>query len=59
VGIYGRKAKKPLTDALEPGADSWAMLGTNLSVKVRIYMYTLYIGREREALQRQGGHLVT
>lgn len=39
VGIYGRKAKKPLTDALEPGADSWAMLGTNLSVKVRVHMY--------------------
>lgn len=35
VGIYGRKARKPLSDALEPGADSWAMLGTNLSVKVR------------------------
>ena len=38
VGIYGRKAKKPLTDHLEPGADSWSMLGTNLSVKVRSFL---------------------
>lgn len=34
VGVYGRKARKPLTNKLEPGADSWSMLGTNLSVKV-------------------------
>jgi len=31
--VYSRRAEKPLTDILEQGADSWAMLGTNLSVK--------------------------
>ncbi len=32
--IYSRRAAVPLADHLEAGADSWAMLGTNLSVKV-------------------------
>jgi hypothetical protein len=31
--VYSRRAEKPLTDTLSQGADSWAMLGTNLSVK--------------------------
>jgi hypothetical protein len=31
--IYSRKAAKPLSDKIEKGADSWSMLGTNLSVK--------------------------
>jgi len=31
--IYARKAHKPLAEALTPECDSWAMLGTNLSVK--------------------------
>lgn len=31
--IYSRRAAKPLTDKINTGSDSWAMLGTNLSVK--------------------------
>ena len=31
--VYGRRARTPLVDAIEGGADSWSMLGTNLSVK--------------------------
>ena len=31
--VYSRKALKPLADHLQDGADSWDMLGTNLSVK--------------------------
>ncbi len=31
--VYSRKAAKPLADRLLDGADSWEMLGTNLSVK--------------------------
>jgi hypothetical protein len=31
--VYSRRAAKPLTDTIESGADSWSMLGTNLSVK--------------------------
>ena len=31
--IYSRRAKTPLADSLEAGADSWDMLGTNLSIK--------------------------
>ena len=31
---YSRRAEKPLVDKLESGSDSWAMLGTNLSVKL-------------------------
>ncbi|NJC25780.1 ATP-grasp domain-containing protein [Neolewinella antarctica] len=31
---YSRRAAEPLTEHLENGADSWAMLGTNLSQKV-------------------------
>ncbi len=31
--VYSRRAEKPLADHLENGTDSWAMLGTNLSVK--------------------------
>lgn len=33
VAVYARRAAKPLADELKPGDDSWAMLGTNLSVK--------------------------
>lgn len=32
--VYSRKAAKPLTDEIGSGSDSWAMLGTNLSVKL-------------------------
>ncbi len=31
--IYARRAAKPLIDDVEEGSDSWAMLGTNLSIK--------------------------
>ena len=31
--IYGRRARRPLVDELEPGVPSWDMLGTNLSIK--------------------------
>ncbi|RMG83404.1 MAG: hypothetical protein D6714_09835 [Bacteroidetes bacterium] len=30
---YARRAHKPLVDHIEEGADSWEMLGTNLSIK--------------------------
>lgn len=30
---YARRAEKPLADTIDGGADSWAMLGTNLSLK--------------------------
>ena len=30
---YARRAEKPLADAVAGGADSWKMLGTNLSIK--------------------------
>jgi len=32
--IYSRRAGEPLSDQLEKDADSWAMLGTNLSIKL-------------------------
>ncbi len=32
VAIYARRARQPLPEALEPGAPSWPILGTNLSV---------------------------
>ena len=31
--VYARRAKKPLLEQIEEGADSWDMLGTNLSIK--------------------------
>lgn len=31
--VYSRRAAKPLIDHIEEGSDSWAMLGTNLSIK--------------------------
>jgi len=31
--VYSRRAEKPLADHLESAADSWSMLGTNLSIK--------------------------
>lgn len=34
ICIYGRKARLPLTGELEDDADTWDMLGTNLSVKL-------------------------
>lgn len=33
VAIYARRARLPLSEKLEPGTDSWDMLGTNLSFK--------------------------
>lgn len=30
--VYSRRAAKPLADTIEVGADSWSMLGTNLSI---------------------------
>lgn len=33
VAMYARRARAPLATALEPGADSWSMLGTNLSYR--------------------------
>lgn len=33
VAIYARKAREPLSDKLADDADSWSMLGTNLSHK--------------------------
>jgi hypothetical protein len=33
LSVYARRAGAPLTDHIESGTDSWAMLGTNLSVK--------------------------
>eukprot|EP00850_Spirogloea_muscicola_P017748 SM000155S01677 [mRNA] locus=s155:209838:212365:- [translate_table: standard] len=33
VAIYARRARVPLTEKLQEGADSWDMLGTNLSLK--------------------------
>eukprot|EP00871_Galdieria_phlegrea_P001674 jgi/Galph1/2507/GphlegSOOS_G1137.1 len=34
VGLYARKAKKPLCKHLEDETNSWEMLGTNLSIKM-------------------------
>mmetsp|Transcript_10859 Transcript_10859/g.17111 ORF Transcript_10859/g.17111 Transcript_10859/m.17111 type:complete len:145 (-) Transcript_10859:9-443(-) len=31
--VYARKTRTPLAETLTPESDSWAMLGTNLSVK--------------------------
>lgn len=33
LALYARRAAKPLVDTLEDGADSWSILGTNLSIK--------------------------
>lgn len=33
IALYSRCARAPLSTLLEPGADSWSMLGTNLSVQ--------------------------
>ena len=33
LSIYSRRARMPLANSLEAGADSWEMLGTNLSIK--------------------------
>ena len=35
IAMYARRAEKPLTEKLNSGQDSWAMLGTNLSVKLQ------------------------
>ncbi|MFK7946729.1 MAG: hypothetical protein AB8G11_03990 [Saprospiraceae bacterium] len=32
--VYARRAAEPLVDNISSGSDSWAMLGTNLSVKL-------------------------
>jgi hypothetical protein len=34
VALYARQTPEPLVDELTPGADSWSMLGTNLSIKL-------------------------
>lgn len=34
VAVYARRAEKPLATKLDHAEDSWAMLGTNLSVKL-------------------------
>ena len=34
VAIYARRARKPLISQIDTSADSWDMLGTNLSVKL-------------------------
>jgi hypothetical protein len=34
TAIYARRAQMPLVDHLENGADSWGILGTNLSIKL-------------------------
>lgn len=33
IALYARRARSPLTAEITPETDSWAMLGTNLSVK--------------------------
>ncbi|MCA9516814.1 MAG: hypothetical protein KC635_17855, partial [Myxococcales bacterium] len=33
IALYARRARAPLTEEITPDTDSWAMLGTNLSVK--------------------------
>ena len=33
LALYARRAQIPLARDLDPNADSWSMLGTNLSVK--------------------------
>ena len=33
LAVYARRARAPLVDELQEGAESWDMLGTNLSVK--------------------------
>ncbi len=33
LGVYARRAEKPLVDHLNPDDDSWSILGTNLSYK--------------------------
>lgn len=33
LAVYGRRSRKPLADRLDPNANSWDMLGTNLSIK--------------------------
>lgn len=35
IAMYARRAEKPLKDTLEDIEDSWAMLGTNLSVRTQ------------------------
>ena len=34
LAIYARRARKPLVDQIEDGAESWDILGTNLSIKL-------------------------
>jgi hypothetical protein len=34
LSIYARRAKAPLEDHIQQGADSWEMLGTNLSINL-------------------------
>ncbi|KAI9286178.1 hypothetical protein BC943DRAFT_304659 [Umbelopsis sp. AD052] len=45
ICIYGRKARLPLTTKLAPDANTWDMLGTNLSVKLPDGGWTTDTGR--------------
>lgn len=45
VACYSRRAAKPLTDELDSGSDSWAMLGTNLSEKLGENQWTSDVDR--------------
>ncbi|KAH8556777.1 hypothetical protein BGW37DRAFT_474139 [Umbelopsis sp. PMI_123] len=45
ICIYGRKARLPLTTKLAPDANTWDMLGTNLSVKLPEGGWTTDTGR--------------
>lgn len=38
--VYARRAAEPLVDNITSGSDSWAMLGTNLSVKLQENQFT-------------------
>lgn len=45
LACYSRRARKPLTDELTDGSDSWDMLGTNLSEKVGDNQWSSDVGR--------------
>lgn len=38
--VYARRAAEPLVDNITSGSDSWAMLGTNLSIKLEENQFT-------------------
>ena len=45
VALYARRAREPLADTLTDAPDSWAMLGTNLSVRQEDGSFTTDPGR--------------